>query len=223
MSSKANNDSCSPILPRKAPVQNRSQIRFARILEVANQLIVDQGVDLVSMKDISLTAEISIASLYQYFPEKAAIIATLAHKYNIEGEQCVEEIISNIQKPADVTPALYAIIDSYHDFFRKVPGSYAIWQATQADIRLYHIDEQHCEKVAQIIAHGLITADPQFSKKEALSHSLLLTILLAAIIRKIATFPPSDAKKFISLYKSTHLAPTIRTLFPKETSNQNIS
>jgi len=213
MSSTGNSDSSSPILPRKAPVQDRSQIRFSRILEVANQLIVDQGVALVSMKDISQTAEISIASLYQYFPEKAAIIATLAHKYNVAGEQCVKEIISNIKKPEDVTPAIYAIVDSYHDFFREVPGSYAIWQATQADTRLYHIDEQHCEKVAQIIAQGLITANPQFSKEEAHSHGLLLTILLAAIIRKIATYPQSNAKSLISLYKSTHITPTIRTLF----------
>ena len=206
-------DSSSPILPRKAPVQARSQARFARILEVANQLIIDHGVDLVSMKDISIAADISIASLYQYFPEKAAIIATLAHKYNGEGEECVEEYVAKIKTPEDVTPALHDIVDSYYEFFRQVPGSYAVWQATQADARLHHIDEDHCEKVAKIIANGLVTANSKLAKEEAYNHGLLLTVLIAAIIRKLATYHLSDAKCLIESYKSLHIESTIEAIF----------
>jgi len=64
------------ILPRKEPVQARSRVRFERILEVAVELIVARGMDAVAMSEIAKAAEISIASLYQYFPDKTAIIAT---------------------------------------------------------------------------------------------------------------------------------------------------
>jgi len=186
------------ILPRKEPVQERSRTRFALILGVFRDLTIEKGVDAVSMKEVAEVASISIASLYQYFPDKAAIIATLADRYNRESEDCVAEIIANVQKASEIEIA--------------VSGAYAIWQATQADVRLHQIDEGHCESVTAIIAKGFKVALPKLSKKESIRHGRLFTILIAAVVRKAVTLPPAEAKVLLSAYKAHHIHPSVSNL-----------
>ncbi|MEC8040471.1 MAG: DUF4457 domain-containing protein, partial [Pseudomonadota bacterium] len=130
------------ILPRREPVQERSRKRFERILEEATGLIDAQGVDAVAMKEIAAAAEISIASLYQYFPDKAAIIATLADRFYREGQTCVQSLFATVADTASFEAALLGMVDSYYGCFLEMPGAFAIWQATQADRRLQLLDEE---------------------------------------------------------------------------------
>ena len=157
----------APILPRKEPVQARSRARFDRILAEANELIINSGVDAVAMSEIAQKAEISVASLYQYFPDKAAIIASLADRYNQSGQECVQSRFAEVQSASDLKPALADVLDDYFVFFRDVPGSYAVWQATQSDARLHHIDEDDCDLHAKTMAAGISKTLPNLNLAES--------------------------------------------------------
>src|SRR4051794_33159501 len=74
---------------RRAPSQQRSRDRVERILAVAAELIAKGGSDAMKMSELAEQADISIGSLYQYFPDKSAIILTLAARYNAEGRACI--------------------------------------------------------------------------------------------------------------------------------------
>ena len=52
-------------------------------LSCASTLIEKSGSDAMRMSDVAEMAGISIGSLYQYFPDKGAIIRTLAERYNV--------------------------------------------------------------------------------------------------------------------------------------------
>jgi len=65
----------------RAPVQARSQQRVEQILDASKALILEHGCAGLKMSDIATTAGISIASIYQYYPNKQAIIAALATHY----------------------------------------------------------------------------------------------------------------------------------------------
>jgi len=164
------------------------------------------------MKDISLKAEISIASLYQYFPEKAAIIATLAVEFNQIAEECVADLTSNVHSPTEIEPALCEILDSYYEFFQTVSGSYAIWQAIQSDVRLYQIDENHGKAVSGFITELLMRALPQWSLEEAQTQATLFTILIASVVREATAMESSTGGKIISAYKSQHLSPSVERM-----------
>jgi AcrR family transcriptional regulator len=62
---------------RRQPTQQRSHERLERILSVAKELVAHHGSDALKMSEIAGRAEISIGSLYQYFPNKDAILAQL--------------------------------------------------------------------------------------------------------------------------------------------------
>ncbi|MFX6225919.1 helix-turn-helix domain-containing protein, partial [Acinetobacter baumannii] len=65
---------------RRQPSQNRSRERVERRLAVATELLAAHGSDAMRMGESAERAGVSIGSLYQYFPDKAAIIRTLAER-----------------------------------------------------------------------------------------------------------------------------------------------
>jgi len=62
---------------RRAPVQARAQRTIAAILEAAAQVVLRDGEAGFSTNRIAERAGVSIGTLYQYFPDKAAILDRL--------------------------------------------------------------------------------------------------------------------------------------------------
>ncbi len=197
------------ILPRKVPVQARSRVRFERILEVAVDLIVGQGIDAVAMSEIAKKADISIASLYQYFPDKAAIIATLAERYNAEGRVCVEEVFAKVEVPADLLPAMHLMVQSYFDYFISVPEGQAIWQATQSDKRLQELDAKDMEFHAETINTAIGRVMPEMPADESLRLGRLFTGIIGTAVRSAITMDPDEARAYIEACKNTILTPGV--------------
>ncbi|MCG8636488.1 MAG: TetR/AcrR family transcriptional regulator [Desulfobacterales bacterium] len=71
----------SPIDPRKKPFQKRSKKRVENILNATVLLLETGGIEGVTTHHIAKQAGISVASLYQYFPNKQAVISALFQKW----------------------------------------------------------------------------------------------------------------------------------------------
>ncbi|KAB8333796.1 TetR/AcrR family transcriptional regulator [Scytonema tolypothrichoides VB-61278] len=63
--------------PRKHPKQERSRETVEAILTATAHILIKEGYDTASTNKIAERAGVSIGSLYQYFPSKEAIVATL--------------------------------------------------------------------------------------------------------------------------------------------------
>ena len=63
---------------RPHPSQERSQKRVQSILEAAKILLIEEGYEEMSIQKLSRKAKITAPSIYRYFPNKRAIIATFA-------------------------------------------------------------------------------------------------------------------------------------------------
>lgn len=63
---------------RPSPAQERSQKRVKAILEGAKEVLVEEGYEEMSIQKLSRKAKITAPSIYRYFPNKRAIIATFA-------------------------------------------------------------------------------------------------------------------------------------------------
>ncbi|MEM7801567.1 MAG: TetR/AcrR family transcriptional regulator [Chloroflexota bacterium] len=66
---------------RRVPKQARSRQRYNLILQTAAELFAKSGVDQVSTNHIAAAAGVPIGSLYQFFPNKEAIIESLIEQY----------------------------------------------------------------------------------------------------------------------------------------------
>lgn len=197
------------ILPRKEPVQARSRERFERILEVSVELIAKKGVDSVAMSEIAALAKISIASLYQYFPDKAAIVATLAERFNAEGRECVREVFDKVTAPGDMISAMHMMAESYYEFFCTVPGGQAVWQASQSDKRLQDMDAEDMEFHAETVGAAFQRIMPNLSIAERLRLGRLFTGIIGTAVRSAISMDAREARLFLDECKNTVLTPGV--------------
>jgi AcrR family transcriptional regulator len=66
--------------PRKIPRQARSLATVEVILDAAALLLVVEGYEQTTTNRIAERAGVSIGSLYQYFPNREAVVASVAHR-----------------------------------------------------------------------------------------------------------------------------------------------
>ncbi|XRQ06646.1 TetR/AcrR family transcriptional regulator [Actinomadura welshii] len=67
--------------PRRIPRQDRSRQTVERILEAATRVLSERGYDGASTNRIAKAAGISNGSLYQYFPNKDAIVIAVLDRF----------------------------------------------------------------------------------------------------------------------------------------------
>jgi AcrR family transcriptional regulator len=68
-------------VPRKRPRQERSRFTVEAILEAAADILVRDGYEKLTTNRIADRAGVNVASLYQYFPGKEAIVAELRRRH----------------------------------------------------------------------------------------------------------------------------------------------
>jgi len=71
--------------PRKRPRQDRAKATVETILAASARILVKRGFDGFTTNEVATAAGVSIGSLYQYYPNKEALVAALI-------EQHVEEM-----------------------------------------------------------------------------------------------------------------------------------
>ena len=62
---------------RRTPMQARGQATFDRILDATAQLLEKVGTDALTTNLIAKAADVNVATLYQYFPNKQAVLLSL--------------------------------------------------------------------------------------------------------------------------------------------------
>jgi AcrR family transcriptional regulator len=67
--------------PRRTPSQDRSRRTVERILEAATRVLSEHGYDGASTNRIAKAAGVSNGSLYQYFPNKDAIVIAVLDRF----------------------------------------------------------------------------------------------------------------------------------------------
>jgi AcrR family transcriptional regulator len=78
--------------PRKAPEQDRSRATVEAIVEAAAHILIKHGYDAFTTNRVAEKAGVSIGSLYQYFPNKDALLSELMRRHIVEIERGVEEM-----------------------------------------------------------------------------------------------------------------------------------
>ncbi|MHB1223643.1 MAG: TetR family transcriptional regulator [Gemmatimonadaceae bacterium] len=118
-------------LPRRTPTQRRSQERLARIVFAAGELCGERGVDGVTMDAIAERAGTSIGSLYQFFPNRDALLQALAER-NVAD---LNMLLDGRDMPEMAALPLAEMVDSvlapFVDFHEAHPGYFSVLFAPQ--------------------------------------------------------------------------------------------
>jgi AcrR family transcriptional regulator len=87
------------LAPRKPPRQDRSRALVEAILGAAVDLLSSHGYARTSTNQIAERAGVSVGSLYQYFPNKDAIVTALFERHARDIDQIVETALAEMRRP----------------------------------------------------------------------------------------------------------------------------
>ena len=76
--------------PRKSPVQARSAASVDAILEATIQVLLQVGKERLTTTKVALRAGVSVGTLYQYFPNKSALLQAVLKRHMDEVTHAVE-------------------------------------------------------------------------------------------------------------------------------------
>jgi AcrR family transcriptional regulator len=89
----------APIASRKQPKQSRSNDLVAAVLDAAVQVLVAEGAGRFTTARVAERAGVSVGSLYQYFPNKAAILFRLQSDEWRRTSSLLRDILEDTGKP----------------------------------------------------------------------------------------------------------------------------
>ena len=107
---------------RRKPRQARALERIERILDTSEQVFAEVGYDAATTNLIALQAGTSVGSLYEFFPNKAAIAAALAERYSIQIGSLYDTLIVD-QPDVDGPQMVERVVEALDDFYRRHPGA----------------------------------------------------------------------------------------------------
>jgi AcrR family transcriptional regulator len=195
---------------RKQPVQQRSAKRVEQMLEACAALIDELGYDGVTTTLIAERAGVAVGSLYQFFPDKRAVVQALT-KRNLD------HFTAEIERRLDWTNLEYwwhgvdTIIDIYVEMYRTIPGFSRVRFGDVIDLRF--IDDQRdnntviAEQIAHVVAAKHNLSIESLFRQITVASDIGDAILALAFRRKL--FPEQDmideAKRVVRDYLASQL------------------
>jgi AcrR family transcriptional regulator len=172
--------------PRKEPVQKRSQVTVDAIVEAAARVFVKEGYANSTTNRIAELAGVSVGSLYEYFPNKASLLAALVERQAeimarvmrerlaaVQGRP-LKEIVSTIARA--VIEAHYQNVDLNRLLIAGMPRV-ALWRRIEQVS--FSLAEQIREALAHLIADPVRLEHAAFTAETVVEGLLQRTILFA--------------------------------------------
>jgi AcrR family transcriptional regulator len=166
------------------PVQGRSLARVNRMLDACAELVDEVGYDGLTTTLLAERAGVAIGSVYQFFPDKRAIVQQLTLR-NVD--TYVERLNGRITNGdlANWWDAVDAAIDEYIDMHRSVPGFRTLHFGDVVDRHLLDDERDNdaviAEQLVQVLVSGFGLADGT-----NLSFSLTIAVEIADSLIKLA-------------------------------------
>jgi AcrR family transcriptional regulator len=100
------------LTPRKSPVQARSVASVDAILEATIQVLLGVGKERLTTTRVALRAGVSVGTLYQYFPNKSALLQAALRRHMEAVTKAIEEVCQQ-QKGNTVRQMGTALINAF--------------------------------------------------------------------------------------------------------------
>lgn len=144
-------------VPRRVPTQARSRRRVEAILDAAERLVVEHGVEALTTRDIAQAAEVPVASLYQYFADKEEVLLALAQRDMDEMDEQVARDIAAL--PAVTIDAVVAAtMAAFVEVYRRRPAFVVIYLRGRTNAAVAAFGRVHNARIAATLREFVLDA-----------------------------------------------------------------
>ena len=187
------------IKQRKLPKQSRSKEKVERILKASKQILSQNGLGGFTTNSVAEACGVTVGSIYQYFPNKEAIIIALYEEWLYDVQQ---SFLNYSEKEKDeknhVTFYVGFAQTIYDDLYNQNHLLYRqLHIAFLANKKLAQLEVMHEEKML----NQIVAINQQFtSLKSSIEHQRLKFIFqtILNMIQMASDAPKNNRKQFIN-------------------------
>ena len=151
---------------RRAPLQSRGQATFDHILDATARLLDELGLEGVNTNTIAKAAGVNIATLYQYFPNKRAVLLELFQRQAERRVGAAQSLLAGIGRSPDWPASIGAFVDGMAQLRAELPGTAALMQAMRVDPELRAYNLRTGDAASAALADELLEAG-RLSREDA--------------------------------------------------------
>src|SRR5271168_3065660 len=158
--------------PRKTPVQARSAVTVEAIREATIQVLLEVGKDRLTTTRVAERAGVSVGTLYQYFPNKRALLQA-ALKLHLEQVAEVVELACHEQEGKTLREMATGLINAFLDAKMRDARTSAALYSVSSDVDGAKIAQQIGIRYNEVIVRMLQTASEPLATDPQLVASML--------------------------------------------------
>ena len=194
----------------RQPRQERSRNRVETILEVALELVVEQGAEALAMREVARRADVQISSIYQYFPSKAHIIRELAKRNLARVRTLLQDEVKRLLGEFDGAPpvaeSVNRLVDAYFAHYRDQPDALAVWAGAQSDHGLRELDLEDTRSTAEFLVAPLQRILGRDEREVVYPLALLVSEVTGAAARLALALESPLREQLIARHKAMLMA-----------------
>ena len=182
--------------PRKSPVQARSAASVDAILEATIQVLLQVGKERLTTTRVALRAGVSVGTLYQYFPNKSALLRAALKRHMDEITQAIE-LVCHEQKGKALEQMASALMTAFLEAKMKDAKASTALYAVSSDIEGAKIAQEMAVKSNKAVVAMLKTASQPLTTDPDLVASMLQGVMSGVSRRLLESAAPE--KQFDAL------------------------
>jgi AcrR family transcriptional regulator len=191
--------------PRRRPVQERSLATVSAILEAAAQVFERRGYAAGTTNRIAERAGVSIGTLYQYFPNKDAILVALVHRHLAESTAVLQPHLDRLNRGAGFDDVLPDIVQAMVAMHALAPGLHRVlFEETQLPPALRGELDGLEDRLVDLAAQALAT-DPSTAPSDPPLTARVVISAIEGLTHRLVLRPPPHATPDTIAHEITEL------------------
>lgn len=177
--------------PRKSPVQARSTASVEAILEATIQILLSEGKERLTTTKVASRAGVSVGTLYQYFPNKGALLQAALKRHLGEVAAEVERVCREQRGRTLEQMAMNLVTAFLEAKMRDAKASVALYSVS-SDVDGAKIVQQMGVESNKAIAGMLATTCEPLAKDPQLIASMLQAAMAGVSRRLLESSAPEE-------------------------------
>lgn len=187
---------------RRAPQQERGERRLVQLLEAGAALLAEVGYEATTMTAIADRAQASIGTLYQYFPNKPALVQALRDRYVGEMEAGWALLDDPATAALPVEAFAHRLVEVAHRFMEEHPAYFPIIDAPVK----FQRDQAARKRLRERIARIFLGKQPTLAPAVALRMANVSVQILKSMYLLYPGNSPAERVELFREYQSVMAA-----------------
>jgi AcrR family transcriptional regulator len=175
--------------PRKSPVQARSAASVEAILQATLQVLLSVGKERLTTTRVAARAGVSVGTLYQYFPNKSALLQA-ALKRHLEEVFIAVDVVCNEQRGGTLHEMATALMTAFLQAKMKDAKTSVVLYSVSSDVDGARISQQVGARYQRLIAEMLTTSSDRLTSDPELVAWMLQGMMVGISRRLLESAAP---------------------------------